>query len=412
MTGTPGATGAAMGGRPRPIRVLVVDDSAFMRHTIGRLLADAADIEVVGTAADGVAGLEAASALRPDVITLDIEMPRLDGLAMLRRLMLECPTRTVMLSSLTRAGAQATLDALEAGAVDFVAKPSGSLSVDIGRVGEELLAKIRAAAAVPDLVFAALRLRAAARLRTSERVADAGPRGPERDNGFAARAGSRATTGRPRVPADRLVVVAASTGGPAALDTLVRGLPEHLGAAILIVQHMPAGFTASLAERLGAAGSLPCREAARGDILGVDEILVTPGGHHLLATPAGRLELADLPPVHGVRPSADVTLASLAPTWGERLLAVVLTGMGRDACDGARAVVDHGGRVIAQDEATSTVYGMPSAVVEAGLAEAVLPLPDIAGAIAAWARRAPDDRTSRGAPRSGRTPMATTPLRG
>lgn len=353
-----------------PIRVLVVDDSAFMRHAVRRLLAEAPDIEVVGTAADGVEGLAAAAVLRPDVITLDVEMPRLDGLAMLRRLMVEAPTRTIMLSSLTREGASVTLEALGCGAIDFVAKPSGSLSIDVGRVGEELIAKIRTAAAVPALAFDALRLRAIARQRTGRlpRV-----RPPE------ARTASR--------PADRLVVIAASTGGPAALDALVRDLPPSVGAAMLVVQHLPAGFTASLAERLANAGQLPCREARPGDLPMANEVLVAPGGHHLVATSTGRLELADLPPVNGVRPSADVTLASLAPLWRDRLLAVVLTGMGRDGCEGARAVAQYGGEVLAQDEATSTVFGMPGAVAEAGLATAILPLPRVAAAITHWALR-------------------------
>jgi len=394
VTTPSGGPPGSVNGRRRPIRVLVVDDSPFMRHTVGRLLAEAGDIEVVGTAADGLAGLEAAAALRPDVITLDVEMPRLDGIGMLRRLMAENPTRTVMLSSLTVEGAAVTLDALDAGAVDFVAKPSGSLSIDVGRVGEELIAKVRAAADVSDLAFNALRLRAVARGRTGSRLAP-GP-GP----------GASAPTGSTARPvAERVVVVAASTGGPAALETVVRHLPVSLGAAVLVVQHMPSGFTAPFAARLAAAGPLPCREARSGDQLRADEILVAPGGRHVVAASKTKLQLVDLPPVNGVRPSADVTLASLAGFWRGHLLAVVLTGMGRDGCDGARAVVDHGGRVIAQDEATATVYGMPAAVTEAGLASAVLPLPAIAGAIASWVATAAEGAPDAPASRSGRTPM-------
>lgn len=382
MTGAGETTGPA---RRSPIRVLVVDDSSFMRHAVGRLLAEAGDIEVVGTAGDGVAGLAAAIALRPDVITLDVEMPRLDGLAMLRRLMVEVPTRTVMLSSLTHDGAAVTLDALEAGAIDFVAKPGGSLSIDLGQIADELIAKVRTAAAVSDLAFGALRLRAAAQNRAGR----PGDRPGSERAAATEDGGSLLPLVRPpRGPADRVVVVAASTGGPAALEALVRGLPPRLGASLLVVQHLPPGFTASLAERLAAAGSLPAREARGGDVLAMDEILVAPGGRHIVGTPRGRLELAELPPFHGVRPSADVTLVSLAPIWRERLLAVILTGMGRDGCDGARAVIEHGGEVIAQDEATSTVYGMPGAVAEVGLATAILPLPTISTAIADWAGRA------------------------
>ena len=353
----------------QPIRVLIVDDSAFMRHALGRLLSEADGLEVVGFAGNGELGLEAARALRPDVITLDVEMPVMDGLTMLRRLMTETPTRVIMLSSLTTEGAAITLDALDSGAIDFVAKPGGSLSIDIGRVGAELVAKIRAAAAMSEASFLGHRQRALARRP------QAPPTPPP--------AGMPRT--RPAVAAQRLVVVASSTGGPSALHALVGGLPGRLGAGVVIVQHMPAGFTASLAARLAAAGQLPAAEARAGDVLAEDEIVLAPGDHHLISSTAGRVQLVQLPPVNGVRPAADVTLLSVAPAWRERLLCVVLTGMGADGREGARAVKAHGGTVLAQDAPTSTVYGMPAAVAEAGLADRILPLGRIAEAIAAWA---------------------------
>lgn len=372
-------------GLQRSVRVLVVDDSAFMRHAIARLLGEAPDIEVVGSAADGEAGLRMAAALLPDVITLDVEMPVLDGLGMLRRLMAEAPTRTIMLSSLTTEGAAVTLDALDAGAIDFVGKPSGSLSIDVGRIGEELLLKIRTAAAMSQAAFLAHRHRTSA--RASLRPAPAGAATPRP-------ASSATVPPAARVASRRLVAIASSTGGPSALQAVVSGLPARLGAGVVIVQHMPAGFTASLAARLSGAGPLPASEATASDIISDDRILVAPGGQHLIASAAGRVQLIGLPPVNGVRPAADVTLQSLVPIWRDRLLTVVLTGMGADGREGARAAKQHGGIVFVQNEATATVYGMPAAVVEAGLADRILPLGRIADAIAEWARVAASGRVS------------------
>jgi two-component system chemotaxis response regulator CheB len=188
----------------------------------------------------------------------------------------------------------------------------------------------------------------------------------------------------PRVAANKLVVVASSTGGPSALHAFVKGLPSHLGAAMAMVQHMPPGFTASLAARLDFVGAIRCSEATSEDILVEDEILVAPGDRHMICSTSGHIQLVHLPPVNGVRPAADVTLQAVAPIWRDRLLCVVLTGMGMDARDGARAVKQHGGTVISQDAATSTIYGMPAAVAEAGLTDKVLPLHQMAAAVASW----------------------------
>jgi two-component system, chemotaxis family, protein-glutamate methylesterase/glutaminase len=379
-----------------PIRVLIVDDSAFMRHALGRLLSEARGIEVAGVAANGEEGLRAARELRPDVITLDVEMPILDGLGMLKRLMLETPTRVVMLSSRTTHNARVTLDALEFGAIDFVPKPSGSLSIDIGRVGEELIGKIGAAAAMSEAAFlrhrqvAALTLTlandAAARAAAAAVSTEAGTGQPRLRTLPTPPPVRRAPRSGPRLAATRLVVVAASTGGPSALNALAKELPEPLGAAVAIVQHMPAGFTASLAARLDVGGRLRCGEATSEDVLVADEMLVAPGDRHMICSTSGHIQLVHLPPVNGVRPAADVTLQAVAPIWRENLLCVVLTGMGVDGREGARAVRSHGGRVISQDASTATIYGMPAAVAEAGLSDRVLPLQRIAGAIASWAR--------------------------
>ncbi len=380
------------------IRVLIVDDSAFMRHSLGRLLVEAPDIEIVGAASNGEEGLRLAGELRPDVITLDVEMPVLDGLGMLKRLMLETPTRVVMLSSLTTENARTTLDSLEYGAIDFVSKPSGSLSIDIGRVGDDLVAKIRAAAGMSEAAFlrhrqvAAMNLtvinnRARLNAAAQSAVADAqtqGGSGLRSLPAMAAPARERRARAGSRIAAHKLVVIASSTGGPSALHAVVKGLPADLGAAVAIVQHMPPGFTSSLAARLESAGLLPCSEAAGDDVLAEGEILVAPGDFHLICGTSGHVQLVSLPPVNGVRPAADVTLQAVAPIWRERLMCVVLTGMGCDAREGARAVKQHGGTVISQDAATATIYGMPAAVAEAGLSDQILPLHKIADSIEAW----------------------------
>jgi two-component system chemotaxis response regulator CheB len=383
------------------IRVLIVDDSAFMRHALGRLLGESSVVEVVGSASNGEEGLEMARSLRPDVITLDVEMPVLDGLAMLKRLMIEAPTRVVMLSSKTTANARTTFDALEFGAIDFVPKPSGSLSIDIGRVGDELIAKIIAAAGMSEAAFLRHRQVAAMNLTLAERAAAkaASSLSGSAPGGVEARAGNPVVWTRPshprstsRVVARKLVVVASSTGGPSALHAFVKGLPSPLGAAVAIVQHMPPGFTASLAARLDSVGRLRCTEANSEDVLVEDEILVAPGDRHMISSRSGHIQLVHLPPVNGVRPAADVTLQSVAPVWAERTLCVVLTGMGVDGREGARAVKVHGGTVYSQDQETATIFGMPAAVAEAGLSDGVYALHEMAGAVARWCGGGPAEQ--------------------
>jgi len=370
------------------IRVLIVDDSAFMRHALGRLLGESTTVEVVGSASNGEEGLAMAKELRPDVITLDVEMPILDGLAMLKRLMIEAPTRVVMLSSKTTANARTTLDALEFGAIDFVPKPSGSLSIDIGRVGDELVGKIAAAAGMSEAAFLRHRQVAAMNLTLAEKAAaKAAALNPANASTSRATGSSSPTIwtanrkprSTSRIAARKLVVVASSTGGPSALHAFVKGLPPRLGAAMAIVQHMPPGFTASLAGRLDSVGQLRCSEANAEDVLVEDEILLAPGDRHMIANRSGHIQ-----PVNGVRPAADVTLQSVAPIWGDRMLCVVLTGMGVDGREGARAVKQHGGTVFSQDQATATIYGMPAAVAEAGLTDGVYSLHEMAAAVAKW----------------------------
>jgi two-component system chemotaxis response regulator CheB len=337
-----------------PIRVLVVDDSAFMRRVISEAIAAEPDMEVAGVAINGLDALLKVERVQPDVVTLDVEMPEMDGLTVLRHLMARYPRPVVMLSSLTQAGAVTTIRALTIGAVDFVAKPSGSISLDFHRVREELIQKIRVAATA--------KVRGAgSEVRAQRRPA---PR-----------------TSHP-APWERLVVIGTSTGGPRALATVVPELPVDGSTAYLVVQHMPAGFTRSLAERLDGLTRLAVREAVQDDRLGADSLLVAPGDCHLHVSDGGAIHLDQGPRVHGVRPSIDVTLSSLASRFGRRAVVAILTGMGQDGADGAAAVRAAGGYVIAEDESTCVVWGMPRAVVERAGADRIAPLNQVAKAIA------------------------------
>jgi two-component system chemotaxis response regulator CheB len=342
-----------------PIRVLVVDDSAFMRRVVGEAVSSQADMQLVGTAMNGLDALLKVEQLQPDVVTLDVEMPEMDGLTALRHLMTRYPRPVVMLSSLTQQGAVTTLRALAIGAVDFVAKPSGSISLDFHRVREELLAKVRVAATA--------RVQKGSAPKAVAPVARVAPltAGVQRTNGF-----------------DNLVVIGASTGGPRALGTLVAGLPNDGRTAYVIVQHMPAGFTRSLAERLDGLSSLSVREAAQGDSLKAGVALVAPGDRHLKLTASGGVELDDGPRVHGVRPSVDVTLESVAGQGlAKRTVVSMLTGMGSDGADATAVLHARGAYVLAEDESTCVVYGMPRAVVERHAADKVVPLDSMAEAI-------------------------------
>lgn len=343
-----------------PIRVLVVDDSAFMRKVIGDFLKAEPGIEVVGTARDGVEALEKVAALAPDVVTLDVEMPRLNGLETLERLMAEHPVPVVMVSSLTQPNADVTVRALTSGAVDFVPKPSGTISLDMHLVSEDLRRKVRAAARVP--------------LRNLRRGGRSAPAGVL----IGAAAGERQPSGGGG-GLSRVVVIGSSTGGPSALMDVIPRLPAGFAAGILLVQHMPPMFTRHLAQHLNEASALTVREAQGGDVLCDSLCLVAPGGSHLVMESGCRVRLDDAPPQHGVKPAVDVTLDSVARVWSGEVVVAILTGMGVDGARGAKEVKSKGGRVIAQDEDSCVVYGMPRAVVEMGLADHVVPLGEIAG---------------------------------
>ena len=334
------------------IRVLIIDDSAFVRQALSRMLRDDPEIEIVGVAIDGKEGVEKAKLLAPDVITLDIQMPRMGGLEALERLMAERPTPVLLLSSLTRQGGDVTLRGLELGALDFVDKSSVG-SMNILSLGEELRAKIKVLARVP-----------AARLARREEPLP--PAAVER-----------------RIEA---VVIATSTGGPPALQALIPSLPASFRATVLIVQHMPAGFTRSLADRLALRSVLPVREAQDGEPVAPGQVLIAPAGLHMKLRRRGervKVWLDEEPQTALHRPSADILMTSAAKIFGARALGVVLTGMGSDGVIGLRAIRDAGGRVFAESEETSVIYGMPKAAVEAGLVERSVPLHRMADEILA-----------------------------
>jgi len=333
------------------IRVLVIDDSAFVRRAVERMLIAAEDIEVVGTAADGEEGLRKARELRPDVVTLDIKMPRLGGLETLERLMQEQPLPVLLMSTLTQEGAEVTLRGLELGAMDFVDKSSVQ-PMSMLSLADELVAKIRAMGG--------------ARVRVR-------PQPPR----------PQAEAGAERA---ELVVIAASTGGPTALQQVLSGLPAGFPAAVFVVQHIPRGFTKSLAERLDARSAIPVREAHDGDTVVPGGVLIAPAGIHsrLVRRGADVAVALDEEPRDALhRPSADVLMVSAAEVYGARVIGVVLTGMGSDGTEGLRAIQASGGRTLAESEDTCVIYGMPKAALEAGVVERAAPLDRMAGEILA-----------------------------
>lgn len=339
----------------RTIRVLVVDDSSFMRQTISSILNNADGIEVVDSARDGIEALQKVATLRPDVVTMDIEMPRMDGITALRRIMATRPVPVVMVSSMTQEGATATLEALEAGALDFIPKNSTSPGTSFEGIRSILVEKIRAVAgrSLP-------RLSKAAPVRKIVSLAEM-----------------------------QVLAVGSSTGGPFALQQIIPRLSRDFPLPIIVAQHMPPRFTGSLAARLDAQSELHVKEAESGDELRPGRVLIAPGGRHLILVRHGdRVEgFTPAQPDTLHKPSVDVMLDAACDVFDGKVASLILTGMGRDGRDGSRRVREQGGVVMAQDAETSVVYGMPRGVIEAELADAVLPLQDIAGTLMAGTRR-------------------------
>jgi len=341
-----------------PLRVLLVDDSAVVRHLVSDILRSEEGIEVAGVAENGRRGLERIEELQPDVVVLDVEMPILDGLATLRELRPRWPRLPViMFSTLTERGAASTLSALAAGANDYVTKP--------GRLAGRSEAEAAVRENLVPLVRSWGRL-----VRTRQ---------PETPTPVVA----RRSPGRVAPPV-RALVIGSSTGGPVALTNLIPALPASLPVPVLIVQHMPTVFTRMLAERLDERSPLTVVEAVDGTALHPGTVYVAPGGIHMTVARRGTdvvVALDDSAPENSCKPAVDVLFRSTVPVWGPGTLAAVLTGMGQDGMLGAEQIVEAGGTVVAQDESSSVVWGMPGAVAKAGLASDILPLADIPAAL-------------------------------
>ena len=371
-------SGALAPGRSLP-RVLVVDDSAFMRRLVSDIVAESGEFVVCGTARDGEDAMHQVSALAPDIVTLDVDMPAVDGLDALRRIMRLAPRPVVMLSAGgADGGAAATIRALELGAVEFVRKPSGTISLDLDVVKDQLLDALRAAACTNPGTLRESRREVPAPVRGVRGVGvTAGAQDPADD---APDTGAYST----RRTATQIVCIAASTGGPAALTRVVPRLPRFEHAAVVIVQHMPVGFTASLAVRLHGISRLPVHEARDGEALLAGHAYIAPGGVHLCI--GGTLEAPvlcfdDGPPRWGVRPAADALFASAAALFRHASVGVVLTGMGRDGAAGLLAIRSAGGLGIVQDRDSAVVAGMPEAALGHAGADRVEPLEGVAAAI-------------------------------
>ncbi|WP_154325929.1 MULTISPECIES: chemotaxis-specific protein-glutamate methyltransferase CheB [Haloferax] len=355
---------SAVGG---PTRAVVVDDSRFMRMLIRKLLEDA-DVEVVADASNGREAISVVDEHRPDVVTMDIEMPEMNGLDAVERIMDECPTPVLMLSAHAEEDADVTFDALDRGAVDFVTKPGGEVTSEMPRVKRELVEKVQSAAAV-DL--------SATQRRSRPPKADTGRQRKTDSTTSVSSSSSSSSTSKQLPPEGSTIIVGASTGGPNVVERVLAGLPADAGLRVLVVQHMPKGFTNRFAARLDGRCEYDVREAEDGERIGPGQIRVAPGGSHLLVTAdrAGRLrlELSDDDPLHGVKPAIDLTMASAAEVVDAPLAGVLLTGMGRDGVEGMTRIERAGGHTVAQDEETSAIFGMPKRAIEAGCVDTIAP---------------------------------------
>lgn len=373
------------------IRVLIVDDSSFFRRRLSEIIAADVEMVVAGTANNGREAVDKALELKPDVITMDVEMPLMDGIQAVREILKQQRVPILMFSSLTHAGAKATLDALEAGAVDFLPKKFEDIARDKGEAIELLRQRIKAVArrrstparatAAPAPASVVGPSSSPARPSTIARTPLARAellKSPERETTESSLDKPFKVSGKQY----KLVAIGTSTGGPVALQTIITALPANFPLPILLVQHMPAAFTGAFAARLNSLAKIEVREAADGDVLKPGVAYLAPGGKQMLvegSEQAAKLRIKeDDSPRITFKPSVDVTFATASKIFSDKVLAVVLTGMGSDGRDGCRLLKQAGSRIWAQDEASCVVYGMPQAVTAAGLTDVEVSLPDVA----------------------------------
>lgn len=361
------------------VKVLVVDDSGFFRRRVSEILSSDPDIQVVGTATNGREAIDQALALKPDVITMDYEMPMMDGITAVRNIMQRCPTPVLMFSSLTHEGARVTLDALDAGAVDYLPKNFEDISRNPDKVKALLCEKVHTIAR-SNRRYSTFSPTASSSAASHTPVASPAPA-----RGAAPAPAPRPSPapapgvsgGAPKRKAYRLVAIGTSTGGPVALQRVLTQLPANFPAPILLIQHMPAAFTKAFAERLDKLCRISVKEAEDGDLMRPGLALLAPGGKQMMVDARGAVKILPGDERLNYKPCVDITFGSAAKSFGDKVLAVVLTGMGADGREGARLLKQGGSQVWAQDEASCVIYGMPMAVVKANLADAVYGLDDI-----------------------------------
>ncbi len=370
------------------VKVLVVDDSGFFRRRVSEILSADSNIQVVGTATNGKEAIDQALALKPDVITMDYEMPLMDGITAVRHIMQRCPTPVLMFSSLTHEGARVTLDALDAGAVDFLPKNFEDISRNPEKVKQLLCEKIlsisrsnRRANTYSSPAPVAVPVPTPAPVPAS--VSSYGSSAPSRPAPAPiparthAPAPSASSSPAPKRKAYKLVAIGTSTGGPVALQRVLTQLPANFPAPLVLIQHMPAAFTKAFAERLDKLCRIHVKEAEDGDILRPGLALLAPGGKQMMIDGRGAVKILPGDERLNYKPSVDITFGSAAKSYGDKVLAVVLTGMGADGREGARLLKQSGSAIWAQDEASCVIYGMPMAIVKADLADAIYGLEDI-----------------------------------
>ncbi|MFJ5300367.1 chemotaxis response regulator protein-glutamate methylesterase [Pseudomonas sp. RC10] len=371
------------------VKVLVVDDSGFFRRRVSEILSSDTTIQVVGTATNGKEAIEQALALKPDVITMDYEMPMMDGITAVRHIMQRCPTPVLMFSSLTHEGARVTLDALDAGAVDYLPKNFEDISRNPEKVKQMLCEKVHtisrsnrrfsgySSAPVAPSPAPTAPAPSTGSLRSPAPTPGATTRPAPAPAPTRAPAAHAPTSPAPKRKAYKLVAIGTSTGGPVALQRVLTQLPANFPAPIVLIQHMPAAFTKAFAERLDKLCRISVKEAEDGDILRPGLALLAPGGKQMMVDGRGAVKILPGDERLNYKPCVDITFGSAAKSYGDKVLAVVLTGMGADGREGARLLKQGGSHIWAQDEASCVIYGMPMAIVKADLADAVYSLDDI-----------------------------------